>query len=239
MVELTLGVVQGEPVPIEAPPVEAAYQLIVPELAVALKDAVPDPHTVAGVVAVIVGIGFTVTIIVSRTSSHVLVIVIRYVVFTEGVTVGVALVEKTVGLVVVFSIFQGQLNLWKVPTRKYANELYKDNDRAINLILQQDSIRRMYIKPFNGLIAENLSYGIDSVLLNDSERKLIESFIKTTDIIEIEKCEFGVLFIMRRFIDNGYGLFFVTQEQQEMIENLERFRINGYDVIGFSKITNG
>ena len=145
----------------------------------------------------------------------------------------------TVGLVVVFSLLQGQLNLWKVPTRKYANELYKDNDRAINLILQQDSIRRIYIKPFNGLIAENLNYGIDSVLLNDSERKLIESLIKTTDIIEIEKCEFGVLLIMRRFIDNGYGLFFVTQEQLEMIENEERFRINVYDVTGFSKITNG
>lgn len=144
----------------------------------------------------------------------------------------------TVGLVVLFSLLQGQLNLWKVPTRKYAIELYKDNDRAINLILQQDSIRRIYNRSLNGLIVENLDYGIDSVLLNDSERTLIESFIKTTDIIEIEKCEFGVLFIMRRFIDNGYGLFLVTQEQLEKIEKEEQFRINGYDVTGFSKITN-
>lgn len=145
----------------------------------------------------------------------------------------------TIGLIVIFSILQGQLNLWKIQTRKYAIELYKDNDKAINLILQQDSIRRIYNRPLDGLIVENLQYGVDSVLLNDSERKIIKSFIKTTDIIEIEKCEFGVLFIMRRFIDNGYGLFFVTKEQLEKIEKVERFRINGYDVTGFSKIANG
>jgi hypothetical protein len=145
----------------------------------------------------------------------------------------------TIGLIIIISLLQGQLNLWKVPTRKYAIELYKDNDIAINLILQQDSVRRIYKRPLDGLIVENLEYGIDSILLNDSERTLIESFIKNTDIIEIEKCEFGVLFIMRRFIDNGYGLFFVTQEQLERIEKKERFRINGYDVTGFSKIANG
>ncbi|WP_127345043.1 hypothetical protein [Ancylomarina longa] len=145
----------------------------------------------------------------------------------------------TIGLIVIFSILQGQLNLWKIPTRKYAIELYKDNDKAINLIIQQDSIRKIYNRPLDGLIVENFRYGVDSVLLNASERKIIESFIKTTDIIEIEKCEFGVLFIMRRFIDNGYGLFFVTKEQLEKIEKEERFRINGYDVTGFSKITNG
>ena len=50
------------PVPKEAPPVEAAYQLIVPALAVAAKPTVPVPHREAGVLPVIVGIAFMVAI---------------------------------------------------------------------------------------------------------------------------------------------------------------------------------
>ena len=47
------------PVPKEAPPVEAAYQLMVPALAVAAKPTVPVPHREAGVLPVIVGIAVT------------------------------------------------------------------------------------------------------------------------------------------------------------------------------------
>lgn len=43
------------PVPKLAPPVEAAYQLMVPALAVALKLTVPVPHRLPAVTAVIVG----------------------------------------------------------------------------------------------------------------------------------------------------------------------------------------
>ena len=42
--------------PNELPPVEAAYQLMVPAEAVAPKVTVPVPHTEPGVVPVIVGI---------------------------------------------------------------------------------------------------------------------------------------------------------------------------------------
>ncbi len=48
------------PVPSEAPPVAAAYQLIVPAEAVAPRVTVPDPHTDPGVVPVIAGTAFTV-----------------------------------------------------------------------------------------------------------------------------------------------------------------------------------
>ena len=48
------------PAPSELPPVEAAYQLIVPALAAAPKVTVPLPHTELGVVPLIVGIAFTV-----------------------------------------------------------------------------------------------------------------------------------------------------------------------------------
>ena len=57
-----LGVVKLVPVPSETPPVEAAYQLIVPALAVAPNVTLPVPHLDPGVVPVIVGIGLTVAV---------------------------------------------------------------------------------------------------------------------------------------------------------------------------------
>ena len=53
------------PVPREEPPVEAAYQLIMPELDVAPSVTVPVPHRLPGVVDVIDGGGFTVIVVVA------------------------------------------------------------------------------------------------------------------------------------------------------------------------------
>ena len=60
-----LGVVNEMPVPREDPPVELAYQLIMPELDVAPSVTVPVPHRLPGVVDVMVGSGLTVTTIVN------------------------------------------------------------------------------------------------------------------------------------------------------------------------------
>lgn len=60
MVVEILGVMKEVPVPKLVPPVGPAYQLIVPEEAVAPRVAVPEPQTLPGVVPVIEGIGFTV-----------------------------------------------------------------------------------------------------------------------------------------------------------------------------------
>ena len=57
-----MGVVKLVPVPRLAPPVDAAYQLIVPAEAVAPRVTVPVPQTLPGVVAVMVGTAFTVAI---------------------------------------------------------------------------------------------------------------------------------------------------------------------------------
>ena len=56
-----LGVVNEVPVPNDEPPVDAAYQLVVPSEAVAPKVTVPVPQTDPGVVPVMVGIAVTVT----------------------------------------------------------------------------------------------------------------------------------------------------------------------------------
>ena len=54
------GVVNELPVPRLAPPVELAYQLIVPAEAAAPRVTMPVPQMLAGVVPVIVGIVLTV-----------------------------------------------------------------------------------------------------------------------------------------------------------------------------------
>ncbi len=56
-----LGVVKLVPVAKLVPPVAAAYQLIVPALAAAVKFTVPVPQRLAGVLDVMVGMVFTTT----------------------------------------------------------------------------------------------------------------------------------------------------------------------------------
>ena len=60
------GVVKLVPVPSETPPVAAAYQLIIPALAVAPRVTLPEPQLLPGVVPVIVGIGFIVAVTAVR-----------------------------------------------------------------------------------------------------------------------------------------------------------------------------
>ena len=66
MVAEILGVVKLVPVPRLAPPVDAAYQLIVPAEAVAPRVTVPVPQTLPGLVAVMVGMVLTVAITAIR-----------------------------------------------------------------------------------------------------------------------------------------------------------------------------
>ena len=62
VVEDMLGVMKLVPVPKLAPPVAAAYQLMVPAEAVAPKVTVPVPQLLPGVVPLIVGIVFMVAV---------------------------------------------------------------------------------------------------------------------------------------------------------------------------------
>lgn len=59
---MILGVANEVPEPKLEPPVRSAYQLIIPALAVALRDTDPIPHLEAGVVEVIVGIGLNIPV---------------------------------------------------------------------------------------------------------------------------------------------------------------------------------
>ena len=65
-----LGVVNDVPVDKLVPPVAAAYQFKVPALAVAPKVTVPVPQRLAGVLAVMVGVVFTITATAVDVSLH-------------------------------------------------------------------------------------------------------------------------------------------------------------------------
>ncbi len=56
-----LGVVNDAPVSNDVPPIDVEYQLILPVLAVAPNTTVPVPQRFAGVLAVMVGMVFTIT----------------------------------------------------------------------------------------------------------------------------------------------------------------------------------
>ena len=62
-----LGVVKDAPVNNDEPPVETAYQSMVPADAVADNVTVPVPQRAAGVVPVMVGIGLTVKVFKEET----------------------------------------------------------------------------------------------------------------------------------------------------------------------------
>ena len=65
-----LGVVNDAPVSSGVPPIDIEYQLILPALAVAPNTNVPVPQRLAGVLAVIVGIVFTITATAVEVSLH-------------------------------------------------------------------------------------------------------------------------------------------------------------------------
>ena len=66
MVDEIEGVVKEVPVPSDAPPVTAAYQLMVPADAVAERATVPVPQRLAGVDAAMVGIALIVAVMEVR-----------------------------------------------------------------------------------------------------------------------------------------------------------------------------
>ncbi len=70
-----LGVVKLVPVAKLVPPVAAAYQLIVPALAAAVKATVPVPQRLAGVLEVMVGMVFTTTATAVEVSEQLLALV--------------------------------------------------------------------------------------------------------------------------------------------------------------------
>ncbi len=70
VVDEILGVVKLVPDAKLTPPVEAAYQLIVPELAVAPNVTEPTSHREAGVVPVIEGEVNTLIVLVALAAAH-------------------------------------------------------------------------------------------------------------------------------------------------------------------------
>ena len=170
-------------------------------------------------------------------------LVLRIMIFLTSIILSFIIIKTwkykllTIGLIIIISMGQGQLKLWKIPAKNYIVELIKDHDKPIKLILGQDSIRTIhYSFQCRLLVTKGLNYTKDSIIFSGLNKQLLIQFLKNSEIKEIEKNQFGTLFIMSRFIDNGYGLFHATPENIAKLLETKRFRINMYDVTGYTKI---
>jgi hypothetical protein len=143
----------------------------------------------------------------------------------------------TLFLVITTTIGVSSLNLWKVPAKVFIHKISKEHHEAIQDIISTDTIISIGKRRSNELndsaglrLAINHTFFEDSLLHRDIQNLL------TTGIIEVEKNSYGTLFIMDRFIDNGYGLFWSTNEQIEAFKKMERMEVNGYHVTNLSRI---
>jgi len=166
---------------------------------------------------------------------------IRVGIFILAIIIALTIIPKwylkliTVIAIILFSLMQGELKLWKIPAKRYVIEFEKEYDKTMSQINENDSLRSCIMRP-EGLLFIKVDHNRDTVLLSDPNLHYLVSVIKDSDVIQIEKTEHVTLFIMSRFIDNGYGICIITEENMKKIENEDRFRINGYDVTGFTHL---
>lgn len=143
----------------------------------------------------------------------------------------------TLALIILFSVAQGQLKLWRIPAMVYIYELNQKYEKPIEYILSHDSIKEIHCDREEGLIlAQGAHYTIDVSNLSDTDEALLTAFLKDTEVIEIEKDKYCTLFVLNRFIDNGSGLLYATPENINHIKNEKNYRINWLDITGCTKI---
>lgn len=142
----------------------------------------------------------------------------------------------TILFIVVFSIFQGELNIWKIPAKKYVNSIETEHKEAYNFLISQQTIQSVSSNSKREILLNHKQS--DTFHISEFHKKEIKKLILSTEIKEIEKNDLGVLFILSRFIDNGYGLFYVTNKDFINKFQSEIININGLQITGISKISD-
>lgn len=141
------------------------------------------------------------------------------------------LVLGYIALTIAFSY----LNLWKTATRNYLEEKDKFFSGIVTTLHGDTSNFSL------GLFQDSVAYrrGTDrqiSPLSSDAFQGSLISLSKNTGVREIEKDKFITLFIFSRFIDNGYGLAYITPSDLEELYKQENYRLNGYQITGLSNV---
>lgn len=128
----------------------------------------------------------------------------------------------------------GYLDLWKVSTEKYLNK----NEKYFSKIakeLKSDSINCSI-----GLRADTISFRCAAKENKPFNQKLFQESLlelsRNTEVLEIEKDKHVLLFIFDRFIDNGYGIAYISPANFEEIRKMDNYRLNGFELTGLANI---
>ena len=161
--------------------------------------------------------------------------ILRVLIFIIAIMLSFVIVKKlkyqiiTLILVLLFSYGQGYINLWKISTARYIKSVMNKYEKEINSFIEREDYSSIMYQ------GENKIYDKDregTLLASD----YYSSFFKNTDFIQVEKNEDLILFVMYRFIDNGYGLGLINEENFEKIKKQKRYKVNGLEITGMTRI---
>lgn len=141
-----------------------------------------------------------------------------------------------VALMAFLFILLPKSGLWQYSLNKYVNKNGSEYIKFANEISKIGDERLTYVSCFNGSV--NSRPRLDSIE-NDLFKKSICNYIEDLDCVEVclDKSKGKFLFVMSRFIDNGYGLLYCESNLE--IEQIVNERINGLEITGVVKAQDG
>jgi len=169
--------------------------------------------------------------------------ILRVIIFIIAIVLSFVIVKNvkykfiTVGLVILFSFGQGFINLWEISAERYVESEMTKHKEAINSLVEREDYTTIHFRNNEKVYLLDRSSKLDTLLLSDDEIQFYTSFFMESDFFQIEKNEELTLFIMYRFIDNGYGLGLIRDENLEEIKKQKRYRINFLEITGMTRIS--
>ena len=169
--------------------------------------------------------------------------ILRVLIFIIAIVLSLVIVKNvkykfiTAGLVILFSFGQGFLNLWEVSAERYVESEMPKYKEEINSLIERKDYSTIYYRGNEKVFILDRSSQLDTLLLSDNEIQFYSSFFNKSDFIQVEKNRELILFIMYRFIDNGYGLGLISDENFEKVKKQKRYRINGLEITGMTRIS--
>lgn len=135
---------------------------------------------------------------------------------------------------IIITYFLSYLNLWKIATENYLikNEKYFS---SVSQRLQSDTIE-CSINFYSDSINYRWAKRNKEPFNNPSFQQSLLALSKNTEVVEIEKDKYILLFIFDRFIDNGYGLAYISAQNLAKINKDDRYRVNSFEITSLINI---
>ncbi len=139
-------------------------------------------------------------------------------------------------LIVIIMFGLPKTGLWKYSLKKYVAEEKSEYIKLVNQIDEFDNKYLTYVSCFNNQI--NSRPKLNSIEI-ESYKKQFCDLINNLDCVEIslDKSSNKYLFVMSRFIDNGYGLLYCKNNLE--VDQIFSKRINGLEITSVVKVEKG